>query len=235
MDSRSKSNPASSPSIADIQDMVNQVHLPSSSASNTALSTISGTSPTWPLDSACCNHITSSPDVVSSHTYTSLPTIYTANGTHMHVSRLGNVSTPALSISNVYQIHQLTHNLLSVGQLTELGFSLTFSFTGVVVQDSQTRQIVGTAHKVGRLFELIFLHLPSSRLSTSVVLRQSTSSLALWHSRFGHGSISRVKQLVFKGLLGSVSNKSFDCMPCQFGKQTALPFNNRCFSCSLSL
>ena len=28
------------------------------------------------------------------------------------------------------------------------------------------------------------------------------------------------------GLLGSVSNKSFDCMPCQFGKQTALPFNN---------
>ena len=26
--------------------------------------------------------------------------------------------------------------------------------------------------------------------------------------------------------LGSVSNKSFDCMPCQFGKQTTLPFNN---------
>ena len=41
-----------------------------------------------------------------------------------------------------------------------------------------------------------------------------------------HASISRVKQLVSRGLLGSVSNKSFDCMPCQFGKQTALPFNN---------
>ena len=27
-------------------------------------------------------------------------------------------------------------------------------------------------------------------------------------------------------MLGSVSNKSFDCTPCQFGKQTALPFNN---------
>ena len=44
--------------------------------------------------------------------------------------------------------------------------------------------------------------------------------------RLGHASISRVKQLVSRGLLGSVSNKSFDCMPCQFGKQTALPFNN---------
>ena len=77
-------------------------HLPSSNASNTTLSTISDTSPTWLLDFACCNHMTSSPDVVPSHTSTSLPTIYTANGSPMQVSHLGNVSTPALSISNVY-------------------------------------------------------------------------------------------------------------------------------------
>ena len=144
----------------------------------------------------------------------------------MHVSHLGNVSTPTLFVSNVYQIPKVTHNLLSVRQLTELGFSLTFSFIGVVVQDSQKRQIVGTARKVKRLFELIFLHSPSSRLSVFVVSGQSTSSLALWHSCLGHASISRVKQLVSRGLFGSVSNKSFDCMPCQFGKQAALPINN---------
>ena len=226
MDSHSKFGPASSLSIEDLQDMVNQVHLPSSSASNTAPSLISSTSPTWILDSTYCNHMTSSPDVVPSHTSTSLPTIYTANGSPMHVSHLGNVSTLALSVSNVYQIPKLTRNLLSVGQLTKLGFSLTFSSTSVVVQDSQTGQIIGTARKVGRLFELIFLHLSSSRLSASTVSEQSTYSLALWHSRLGHASISGVKQLVSRGLLGSVSNKSFDCMPCQFGKQTALPFNN---------
>ena len=81
--------------------------------------------------------MTSSPDVVSSHSSTSLPTIYIANGSPMHVSHLGNVFTPALSVSNVYQIPQLTHNLLYVGKLTELGFSLTFSSTSVVVRDSQ--------------------------------------------------------------------------------------------------
>ena len=206
--------------------MVNQVHLPSSSASNTALSMISGTSPKWLLNFTCCNHMTSSSDVVPSHTSTSLPTIYTANGSPMHVSHLGNVFTPALFVSNVYQILKLTNNLLSIRQLTELGFSLTFSSIGVVVQDSQTGQIVGIARKVGRLFELVFLHLPSSRLSASAVSEQSTYSLALWHSHLGHASISRVKQLVSKGLLGSDSNKSFDCMHCQFGKQTTLPFNN---------
>ena len=102
--------------------MVNQVHLPSSSASNTALSIISSTSPTWLLDFACCNHMTSSPNVVSSHTSTSLPTIYTANGSPIHVSHLGNVSTPALSISNVYQIP----NLLIIFYL--LGNSLNLVF-----------------------------------------------------------------------------------------------------------
>ena len=112
------------------------------------------------------------------------------------------------------------------GQLTKLGFSLTFSFIGVVVQDSQTGQIVGTARKVGRPFERISLHLPSSHLFASTVSGNSTSSLTLWHSRLGHASISRVKQLVSRCLLGLISNKSFDCMSCQFGKQTALPFNN---------
>ena len=170
--------------------------------------------------------MTSSPVVVSSHTSTSLLTIYTANGSPMHVSHRGNVSTPTLSFSNVYQIPQLTHNLLSVRQLTELGFTLTFSSTSVVVHDSQTRQIVGIAHKVGRLFDLIFLHLSTSCLSASTVSRQITSSLALWQFCLGHAFVSRVKQLVSRGLLGLVSNKSFDCMPCQFGKQTALPFSN---------
>ena len=115
MESYSKSGPTSYLSMEDLHDMANQVHLPSSNASNTAISTILGTFPTWLLDFVCCNHMTSSMDVVSSHTSTSLPTIYTANGSPMHVSHLGNVSTPALSFSNVYQIPQLTHNLLSIG------------------------------------------------------------------------------------------------------------------------
>ena len=161
MDYHSTSGLATSLSIADLKDMVNQVHLPSSSASNTVLSTISGTSSTWLLDSACCNHMISSPDVIPSHTSTSLPTIYITNGSPMHVSYLGNVSTPALSVSNVYQIPKLTHNLLSVGQLIELGFSLTFSSTGVVVQNSQTGQSLGPpVRSEGCLSSYFFIYCP---------------------------------------------------------------------------
>uniref|UniRef100_A0A2N9GP76 Integrase catalytic domain-containing protein n=1 Tax=Fagus sylvatica TaxID=28930 RepID=A0A2N9GP76_FAGSY len=54
----------------------------------------------------------------------------------------------------------------------------------------------------------------------------ASASIELWHSRLGHVSLPRIQTLVSRGLLGSVSSSPFDCMPCQLGKQPALPFNN---------
>ena len=71
------------------------------------------------------------------------------------------------------------------------------------------------------------LHLPlvapvSVAAATTV---SSIPSLVLWHALLGHVSSSRVQQLASRGLLGSVSKENFDCVPCQLGKQPALPFN----------
>ena len=62
----------------------------------------------------------------------------------------------------------------------------------------------------------------------SVVVAAAISfipSLALCHAGLGHASFSQVQQLVSRGLLGSVSTENFDCVSCQLGKQSALPFN----------
>uniref|UniRef100_A0A2N9HR30 GAG-pre-integrase domain-containing protein n=1 Tax=Fagus sylvatica TaxID=28930 RepID=A0A2N9HR30_FAGSY len=155
--------------------LFNQVQVPSSSASNPALSVTPGISSEWFLDSACCNHMTDNPHLTSAHTPPVLPTITTADGS----ARL---------------------------------------------LDSRTGQIVGTARKVGRLFELTSLHFPSSSVSAPVIA--ASASIELWHSRLGHVSLPRIQTLVSRGLLGSVSSSPFDCMPCQLGKQPALPFNN---------
>ena len=76
-------------------------------------------------------------------------------------------------------------------------------------------QIVRTARKVGRLFELTSLHFPSSSVSALVLV--AFASIELWHSRLGHVSLPRIQTLVSRGLLGSVSFSPFDCMPCQLG------------------
>uniref|UniRef100_A0A2N9HIU0 GAG-pre-integrase domain-containing protein n=1 Tax=Fagus sylvatica TaxID=28930 RepID=A0A2N9HIU0_FAGSY len=212
-------------SIADLQALFNQVQVLSSSASNPALSVTPGISSEWFLDSACCNHMTDNPHLTSAHTPPVLPTITTADGSAMTVSHVGSISTPNLSVSDVFCVPKLHLNLLSVGQLTELGLNLFFSSRGCLVQDSRTGQIVGTARKVGRLFELTSLHFPSSSVSAPVIA--ASASIELWHSRLGHVSLlHRIQTLVSRGLLGSVSSSPFDCMPCQLGKQPALPFNN---------
>ena len=54
----------------------------------------------------------------------------------------------------------------------------------------------------------------------------SIPSLALWHARLGHTSSSSVQQLASRGSLGLVSTKNFDCVSCQLGKQSVLPFNS---------
>ena len=51
----------------------------------------------------------------------------------------------------------------------------------------------------------------------------TTLSLDLWHSHLGHASLSRLQLLASQSHLGSVSFHKFDCMSCQFSKQTKLP------------
>ena len=51
--------------------------------------------------------------------------------------------------------------MLYVGQLCELGVDLLFTNHDVDVQDPRTGQVLGTGHKVGRMFEVHDLNIPS--------------------------------------------------------------------------
>ena len=61
-------------------------------------------------------------------------------------------------------------------------------------------------------------------VATTVV--SSIPSFALWHAWLGHASSFQVQHLASRGLLGLVSTESFNCVSCQLGKQSALPFNS---------
>ena len=180
----------------------------------------------WLLDSACCNHMTSHASHFSRKTALApSPIIYTADSSHMSVSHIGTISSLNLTIRATYLVPKLSLNFLFVGQLCELCLDLHFSNHGVDVQDPLTGKLHGTGRKIGRLFELCNLQIPSHIVSSSVVAT-TTLSPDLWHSHLGYASLSRLQLLAFQGHLESVSFNKFDCMSCQFGKQTKLPFNN---------
>ena len=165
------------------------------SSPSIALSATSGTS-SWFFDSACCNHMTSDIDAFSSKTSSSsIPSIYTADGSNMTVSHIGHISTPNVSLPETYHIPALTLNLISVGQLCELGLKVIFSGNGCLVQDPLTRQTLGIGRRHGRLFELIYLRIPSTYIAASAST-SATSNFSLWHCRLGHVSYGRLKTLI---------------------------------------
>ena len=87
--------------------------------------------------------------------------IYIADGTPMPVHHKWTISFPNLSFSDTFHILKLSLNLLSVGQLFVLGVDILFTNHGVDVQDPRTSQVLGTGRKVGRLFEVHNLKIPS--------------------------------------------------------------------------
>jgi len=147
-------------SPADFEAIINQVLARSGNASSFVLSVLPGKSSSWLFDSACCNHMTpyaSSFTTSTPPSHTSL--IHTADGSSMTVQTIGTVHTPSISVSDVFHVPKFSFNLLSVGQLCELGYRLVFDSSSVCVQDPRTGQTLGTGDRVGRLFELSSLHL----------------------------------------------------------------------------
>ena len=73
---------------------------------------------------------------------------------------IGSILTSNLSVLEVFNVHNLSYNLFSVGQLFELGYCITFDYSGCIVQDPRTGQELGTGPRVRCMFLVNNLRLP---------------------------------------------------------------------------
>ena len=78
--------------------------------------------------------------------------------------------------------------MLSVGQLCELGVDILFINHGVDVQDPQIGQVLGIGYKIGRMFEVHDLKIPSQVVFAATTT--TTLSPDSWHACLGHTSLS---------------------------------------------
>ena len=70
-------------------------------------------------------------------------------------------------------------------------------------------QELGTDFRIGRMFPVNNLHLPLVAPIFVAAVVSSLPSFALWHSRLGHASSSRVQQLASKGFVGFCVQRQF--------------------------
>ena len=89
----------------------------------------------WLMDSACYNYMTPHSSLFSQLEPTPHPlNICTANGSTIFGNNIGSISTSKLLVPVFFNVTKLSYNLFSVGQLTELGYHITFDYSGCTMQ-----------------------------------------------------------------------------------------------------
>ena len=105
-----------------------------------SLLVLSGMSPSsWLMDSTCYNHMTPHSSLFSELKPAPHPlNIRTTNGSTMSGHNISSVSTSNLSVPRVFNVPDLSYNLVSVGQLVKLGYRIIFYYSRCIVQDLRT-------------------------------------------------------------------------------------------------
>ncbi|KAJ9554596.1 hypothetical protein OSB04_018641 [Centaurea solstitialis] len=179
----------------------------------------------WIFDSGCFNHISQYPAGFITKQPSQHPTVRTADLTPKLVLFSGNFSTDTIQLPDVLHVPGLAIGLVSLTQLQEMGLLISFVFSGCVIQNPKTKQILGKCRRVGRVLEVVYLRLPLSSSYTNLTASVSKiPSLDLWHARLGHLSSARVQLLANSGLLGNITSNEVSCLSCKLGKHHALPF-----------
>src|SRR4051812_27006365 len=200
--------------------------MPSSSEA-TAMSATPGNTTPWIFDSGATHHMTFDSSTLTQSSNVSTPSyIYTANGTPLTITQIGNItptSDPSgrLTLPSVLCIPKLTMKLLSVGQITDLNCYVLFGPSSCLVQD-HTGKKIGAGCKVNGLYQLEYLHLPPSQ--RSALSLSATSDV--WHRRLGHPSEARLRTLFNSGVLGKFLFSLNKCETCHLSKQTATSFTS---------
>ena len=152
---------------------------PARSASVSALSQSAVvTAQPWVLDSGASFHVTfDRSQLVSCQPVKDGASVQTADGTSCSVTHQGSLCTSKFTVPDISFVPQLSMNLMSVGQITDMNYFVGFDASSCYVQDRRSKRIIGTGHRrrgSTSLYILNNLHLPSA--STASLFRSAAST-----------------------------------------------------------
>jgi hypothetical protein len=103
-----------------------------------------------------------------------------------------------LSISNVLLVALLSFNLLSMGQLCDLGLQSLFTPTEVIVSKMDDESMMFKGFRYNNLYIVDFT---SEDVDLRTCLFTKASLGWLWHRRFAHVGMSTLKKVVKKDMV----------------------------------
>ena len=182
----------------------------------------------WVMDSGCSKHMTFHKELLGDFIEQAGPSVTFGDNSKGITKGFGTLETDFVSISNVSFVDGLKHNLLSIGQFCDNGFSVRFDAQGCRVKNIKTKEILllGNRSPSGSIYYADWNSCPPQ---TCLVSKSSPDVSWLWHKRLNHLNFKTMNRLARQehavGIPNLVFNPTHVCSACQLGKLARASFS----------
>lgn len=181
----------------------------------------------WCLDSGCTSHMCSDREKFESLNDESGELKLASE---QHVTQVKGKGTITVSmkadhynLNDALYVPELSTNLMSVGKITDHGYTVVFQKDQALLKDSSGKTVL----KAKRNNELYYIEFDEIEKANAV--EGNDTNIMRWHKKLGHLNESDLKAAsrneFIKGLEIKEKEKLGDCETCLKGKMTSQPFN----------
>nr|GEZ23283.1 retrovirus-related Pol polyprotein from transposon TNT 1-94 [Tanacetum cinerariifolium] len=176
----------------------------------------------WYLDSGCSKHMTGDRSQLFNFVQKFLGTVKFGNDHLAKIMGYEDYQIGNVTISRVYYVEGLGHNLFSVGQFCDSDLEVAFRQHSCFICNLDGVDLL-TGSRGNNLYTL---SLQDMMASSPICLLSKTSKTKswLWHHRLSHRNFGAINHLARQGLVRGLSKLKFEkdhlCSACAMGKST---------------
>ncbi|GJU64573.1 reverse transcriptase domain-containing protein [Tanacetum coccineum] len=179
----------------------------------------------WYLDSGCSKHMTGDRSQLTNFVNKFLGTVKFGNDHMAKIMGYGDYQIGNVTISRVYYVEGLGHNLFSVGQFCDSNLEVAFRQHTCFIRNLEGVDLL-TGSRGNNLYTLSLGDMMASSLICLLSKASKTKSW-LWHRRLSHLNFGTINHLARHGLVRGLPKLKFKkdhlCSACAMGKSKKKP------------
>nr|GFA42658.1 integrase, catalytic region, zinc finger, CCHC-type, peptidase aspartic, catalytic [Tanacetum cinerariifolium] len=176
----------------------------------------------WYLDSSCSKHMTGDHSQLVNFVQKFFGTVKFGNDHVAKIMGYRDYQIGNVTISRVYYVEGLGHNLFSVGQFCDSDLEVAFRQHTCFIRNLDGIDLL-TGSRGNNLYTLSIQDMMASSLICLLSKASKTKSW-LWHRRLSHLNFGAINHLARHGLVRGLSKLKFEndhlCSACTMGKST---------------
>ncbi|GJX17116.1 integrase, catalytic region, zinc finger, CCHC-type containing protein [Tanacetum coccineum] len=162
----------------------------------------------WYLDSGCSKHMTRDRSQLTNFVHKFLGTVKFGNDQITKIMGYGDYLIGNITISRVYYVHGLGHNIFSVGQFCDSDLEVAFRKHMCFVRNLEGVDLLSGSQETN----LYTLSIGDMMVSSAICLLSKASKTKswLWHRRLSHLNFGAINHLAKHGLVRGLPKLKFE-------------------------